>query len=630
MSGVCGAVRLDGAPLEHDTVGRMLEAAAHRGPDGRGRWRGGLDGGASGQASVDFGHLALHATPESVGETQPLVDEAARLTLVADARIDNREELIRLLGDPAVRPDGRAGPTTDAALILAAYRRWGEACAEHLLGDFAFVLWDGRARRLYAARDVMGMRTVYYRRDAGRLLFATEVAQILEADRGGLDPFEPAVGDHLMGLFRGGGRTFHRGIEELPPAHALTLSADGERRWRYWDVDPGRRTRYRREEEYVEHFRALLFDAVRARLRSAKPVGILLSGGVDSASVAATAGWLLAREPGVSVPELRAFSFAFDDLTECDERHVSRPLAAHFDIPVTEVAVDDAWPLGDWPVNPAHRDDPFLMGHYAALGRAFGAGRDAGVGVTLAGNRGDLVTGMEIFGLAGELRRGRLGTLYRELRVLAGRRRTSLLRVGRDELLAPLRGVASARPSVELPPWIPREFARSVRLEERIRAELARERSAASARERRRRAIFMPFHVRGMTSVERSCARHGSSFADPWSARPLADFALAVPQRVLNSAEEPKRITRRAMEGVMPEASRRALAKVVPTPLFYRGLYDRERDTVRSLLTDSVAESRGYLTGSELLAAPGAYRGMDRDTALWQAITLEMWLRRHG
>jgi asparagine synthase (glutamine-hydrolysing) len=330
---------MDGGVVGRGTLDAMLEAVAFRGPDGRGSWWGDLDGVeddvGSGEASVALGYLALHTTPESVQERQPLTDTEAGLVLVADARLDNREELLH-----ALKPRRVNGVVTDAGLILAAYRAWGEECAERLLGDFAVALWDGRKRRLFLARDVMGMRGLYYRVERGRVLFATEVKQILAAPGVETDIFEPAVGAHLVGAYGPADWTFWEGIAQVPPGHAVVVEAERVRSRRYWELDPGRRIRYRRDEEYAEHFRSLFADSVRARLRSVAPVGVLLSGGTDSGSVAAMGGWLLANEPGVSVPEFRAYSFAFDELKECDERHISGPLAEHFGIPVTDVPAD--------------------------------------------------------------------------------------------------------------------------------------------------------------------------------------------------------------------------------------------------------------------------------------------------
>ncbi|MDQ3661536.1 MAG: asparagine synthase-related protein, partial [Actinomycetota bacterium] len=206
---------------------------------------------------------------------------------MADARIDNREELVRTLWGGSHLPDE---PPTDAELILEAYRRWGEECPARLIGDFAFAIWDARRGRLFAARDPMAMRALYYRVEPRRVLFGTEVKQILAVPGVPARIFEPAVGAYLAGPFGHMEWTFYEGISQLAPAHALVVDASGQRTWRYWDIDPDFRIEYPTEEEYVEHFLEVFLEAVRCRLRSTKPVGIFLSGGMDSGSIASAAG----------------------------------------------------------------------------------------------------------------------------------------------------------------------------------------------------------------------------------------------------------------------------------------------------------------------------------------------------
>ena len=395
-------VRWDGGGVEGGWVESMVEAVHVAGP-GRG-------GAARGRGQVGLGYLAQHVTPESVREVQPLV--AGDVVVVADARIDNRTELGSWLGR-------EVGEWTDVELILEAYRAWGVECAARLVGDFAFVVWDGARQRLFGARDALGMRSLVYRAEAGRTLFATEVKQILAVPGVPARIFEPAVGVYLSGPYMPPEWTFYEGIERLAPAHALVVEGGEKRVWRYWDVDPGHRIRYRREEEYAEHFLEVFREAVRARLRSVHPVGLLLSGGVDSGSVAAVAGSLL-RSGEAECPEFRAYSFAFEELVECDERAVSGPLAEHWGIPVTDVPADDLWPLKDYPDHGPDRDDPYLFYYQPLLDACLDAARADGCALVLSGDRGDEVVGDWIYDETGLFLTGRWGTLRRELTAAHG------------------------------------------------------------------------------------------------------------------------------------------------------------------------------------------------------------------
>jgi asparagine synthase (glutamine-hydrolysing) len=630
MSGIAGYVNWGDSRREDGALEPMLAAAPHRGRDGSGEWR---------APGVALGHLALWTTPESVQERQPVVD--GEVVLVADARIDNRADLLRLLGLPGV-----GSVRTDADLILAAYRRWGVDCAAKLVGDFAFAIWDGAERRLYAARDPMGMRPLYYRVEPARLLFATEIKQILAVPGVPAEIFEPAVAGHLMGGHGDPAWTMYTGIAQLPAAHALVATQGVHRIWRYWDIDPEHRILYRTDAQYEEHFRDIFMEAVRARLRSVRPVGVLLSGGLDSGAIASTAGWLLAHEPGVSVPEFRAYSWAFDELVECDERHISREIAEHYGFPVTDVPVDDAWPLSTPPQIGLDRDNAYMFGHYAPLERTFAAAASEGIGLMLSGDRGDLVAGMGIYDLPSLLWQGRWRGLYAELGTISRVRGLPLRRVFRGRLLRPalqeavpagsllalLPGLQRlhAQAPIPVPAWLPRRLATFVEQHEHGVSSECRNRLRGLARRQRYDAVFMPLHFHGLRTSERMHARLGQSFADPWSDRRLAEFAVAVPQRVLNRVGEMKRLTRAALRGLVPERTRLAMSKIVPEPLFQRGILDRSRDRIATLLTGMESAARGYVEEDVLTERyRGMLNGAPDEPYLWHALTLELWLRAY-
>ena len=632
MSGVCGWVRWDGGPVGKEDLAPMLDAVPHRGPHGRGERYG---------AGYGFGHLLLHTTPESVHERQPLVAAKGQVVLVADVRIDNREELMDRLGIAAGE-----GPVTDAALILEAYLRWGSDCPEHLLGDFAFAVWDARVRRLVAARDPLGMRNLYYYRHPGGLLFGTEIKQILAVPGVPSEIDDGSVGIYLAGAFPAPGRTFYRGIAQLPHAALLEATDRGARIRRFWDPVGIEPIRYEREEEYAEHLRELLERAVRARLRSVAPVGLLLSGGLDSGSIGALSGRLLGNGTGAEIPAFRVYSFAFDELTQCDERHVSSVLVEQYGFPVTEVPADDAWPLRPSSGNRTDRDGPFLLSHFMLMERALGMARKEGIGLILSGDRGDLVAGLGIYDLPALLHAGRWGQLARELRALAGRSGRTVSGQARRELLAWLRDswpaewsrtdrippIPALRDRVHSPPaWVSHAFADAFALRGIPLSEGApRELKSHAARERYR-AIFTPLQLHGVAASERVHARFGQAFADPWSDRRLAEFAVSVPQRILNTVGDEKRLTRLAMKGVVSEEFLHSATKIVPTPLFDRGLRERGAPVVRSLLSDSEAALRGYIDEERALEhylmVIRAGRGSTR--AMWRTLTVEMWLREH-
>ncbi len=167
MSGIVGIYYINGRPVEGETLGRMVDILAHRGPDGADIWC---------EGNIGLGHRMLWTTPESLMEKQPLVDRTGNLVLTADARIDNRGELISALR----LNDSPVEKITDSALILAAYAEWGNQCPEKLIGDFAFAIWDKRKQVLFCARDHMGVKPFYYYYEPGKFFaFASEIKGLL-------------------------------------------------------------------------------------------------------------------------------------------------------------------------------------------------------------------------------------------------------------------------------------------------------------------------------------------------------------------------------------------------------------------------------------------------------------------
>lgn len=318
MSGIAGIVNLDGAPVDRALLERMTRFMAYRGPDGQEVWQ---------QGPVGFGHALLRATDESATEWQPCSLDGQNW-ITADARIDARPELIREL-----QPHGRhcAAAAADCELILHAYAVWGEECVQHLLGDFAFAIWDGRARRLFCARDHFGIKPFCYAQASGSLVFSNT----LDAIR--LHPLVPgdlndqAIADFLLfGWNLEFDSTAFSGIFRLPPAHTLAWSEGGLRIRRYWALPLEEPVRYSRPTECVKHFQELLRTAVSDRLRTSS-VGVLMSGGLDSTSVAATAKELLSRRP--SGYDLRAHT-AIDEEASDEEGHYAGLVAGALGIPI--------------------------------------------------------------------------------------------------------------------------------------------------------------------------------------------------------------------------------------------------------------------------------------------------------
>ena len=282
MSAICGILRLDGADVMPRSVERMVQAMKRRGSDA-------IETIDLGRLAV--GHCLLRVNREDLHEAQPIVERDA--VLVADLRLDNREALAATLGIA----DALLATMPDSEMLLAAWRRWGDDCARHLLGDFAFAIWDRAKGTLLLGRDHMGQRTLIYHQGEGFFAFASDLAGLFAADGVPRVPDEDELARRLlMSTERVEGAAPYVGIRVLPGGSALRLDPGGSATIvRYWEPHAGEAHVGRDDAYYVATCRATLEEAVACRIRRLiDPPALLFSGGFDSGIIAALAGPVLA------------------------------------------------------------------------------------------------------------------------------------------------------------------------------------------------------------------------------------------------------------------------------------------------------------------------------------------------
>jgi asparagine synthase (glutamine-hydrolysing) len=336
---------MDGAPVDVALLERLTDSLAIRGPHAQRVWTNG---------AVGFGHTLLRTTCEAEHEQQPLgLDGAVWIT--ADARVDARSELITKL-HAAGRDVATGAP--DAEMILHAYFVWGCACVDHLIGDFAFAIWDGTARRLFCVRDHFGIKPFYYARVGSSFIFSNSLncLRLYPGLSGRLN--DMAIADFLLFDFnQDPGTTSFADIQRLPPAHTLCCEQGNVRVRRYWSLAVPKYVRCRRSEEHIEHFAELLDAAVGDRLRTGT-AGVLMSGGLDSSTVAARSQRIYSRTGNTN--GLHAYTEVFDRLIPHEERQYAGLVAQALGIPIHYRGADDSRlydifedPTFNWP-EPIH------------------------------------------------------------------------------------------------------------------------------------------------------------------------------------------------------------------------------------------------------------------------------------
>jgi asparagine synthase (glutamine-hydrolysing) len=555
MSGIAGIYHFDGRPVDPALLARMTDIIAHRGPDGSGHWTGG---------SVGLGHRMLHTTPESLQEKQPLHDAAGDLCLTLDGRVDNREELKAALEAEGVK----LRTDTDGEIILRAYECWGEECPRRIIGDFAFVIWDGRNRQLFCARDILGIKPFYYYSDDRTFLCGSEPRQLFLSPTYQLEPNQGMIGEYLSGYIVDVEETLYQGIFRLPPAYVLTVQDGQLRKRRYFDIDPGIEIRYRSDEEYAEHFHEIFKEAVRCRLRSPSAVGVFLSGGLDSSAIFGMAR-LLASEGAIGDQGVEPYSLIYTH-PEADERTYIEDVVKMWEVKAYSI-YPDVWappPLTDqvrrvqdFPDFPnASPWEPLLT-----------LARERGSRVVLWGHGGDeWLTGAPVH-CADLLRRCRIPTLLRQIRNdlkvsnLWGGGGVGFFDVMQWSFfpLIPRPLKSLIRPFVrrDIPRWISPDFARRIALQGRF----LRDSSPPPFPTLAQRAIYRQLRSGWSAAEYELLNRFESGMSmegrSPFNDRRLIEFALALPEEQRWRGDRTKFVLRQAARELLPESVRQRMSK---------------------------------------------------------------------
>jgi asparagine synthase (glutamine-hydrolysing) len=308
MCGICGFINLDRRrPADRGVLESMRDAIRHRGPN---------DAGALIDGAIGLGHRRLSII-DIAGGHQPMANEDESIWIVFNGEVYNYIELrARYL-----EGRHRFASSSDTEVMIHLYEEFGKDCVTHFNGMFAFAMWDRRTQTLLLARDRVGVKPLYYTVQAGAFIFASEIKAILQHP-GVARRVDPVAVDEFMTYgYVQGARTAFDGIFRLPEGHTLTLRDGAIAIERYWDLE-FKPDETRSEQDHIDRVRELLDDAIRLRLRSDVPLGVLLSGGVDSSAVVG----LLSRDVG----RIKTYSIGFDAGHEYNELHHARRLAQHF------------------------------------------------------------------------------------------------------------------------------------------------------------------------------------------------------------------------------------------------------------------------------------------------------------
>lgn len=626
MCGIAGIIGDKKRILRHGLIDRMTDLMDYRGPDGRGTVVIEADG-------VALGHRRLSILDPKPTGAQPMQSSDGRYWIVFNGEIYNYREM---RADLESRGE-QFRSHSDTEVLLTAYAVWGEQCLECFIGMFAFAIWDTQEKRLFAARDRLGVKPFYFSHDGDGLIFASELKAILIADARLRDIDHSLIDAYMSFGYVPGEKTLSKGVDRLLPGHCLNWAAGKLKIRKYWDYDFSRQ-QDKGVAAHVEDIEALLRSSIDLRLRSDVPLGVFLSGGLDSSTVVS----LLA--PGAA-SGLKTFSVSYDFGPAYDETPYAREVArafntAHHEIVVTPKDFLDFIPKYVW-----HMDEPVTEAAAISLYYVSKLAREQVV-VCLSGEGSDeIFAGYDFYAYnlvmekiraaAGQSLAGGAARLGRALGL------TRKLQKYLDLVSQPLdqryKGISSYEEAVKQSLYT-KEFAGECQKGNQALQEFI---SGIFSRSEKWDALSRMLYFDTKTwlvddlliKADRMSMATSIELRVPFLDHRLVEYAATVPSSYKMHGNDPKYILKQVVKDRLPKSVIQRKKMGFPTPLeiMFKGgeLYDYAQD----MLLSPIAVQRGYFTRSavEKLLEDHKNGRAKNHRELWQLLVLEKWHQQfHG
>jgi len=628
MCGFCGIALPNGSTrrLDRDLIERMNRTIAHRGPDGDGIYL---------EPGIGLGHRRLSIVDPRLG-AQPMSVRNGEVQMVYNGEVYNHPTLM-----PELQAAGVQYRThCDTETILHLYEREGREMPKRLRGMFAFAIWDGRSRELLLARDRLGVKPLYYvHTEDGALYFASEIKALLASDGVRASLNLRAFPDYLANHGTNGVETLFEGVKRLPPGHTLVWRDGSIRIDRFWSLSFSPAAIDQRPErvlidEYRERFR----ESVRLRLMADVPLGMFLSGGIDSASITAMMSTL------VSEP-IKTFSVAFAE-REANELAYARLVASRYKTDHHEIVVTPEQFFGALPTLVWHEDEPIAHPSSIALNFVSRLAAER-VKVVLTGEGSDetlggygryrytvwnLAAGRVTEALTGSLGRGLTSAIVERLpqgsRWQSRLRRTALSRPATlDDLYFDNFAVFDRRAILALLAPEHRDSLGAIDPYAEAHQLLCETDAGSLLNQLLYTDMFTYLHELLMKQDQMSMAASIESRV-PFLDHPLVEFTATLPERLKLRGRTTKYILREAMRDFLPGEilSRRKMGFPVPIGRWFR---EAHRGIVDELVMGDRAAARGLFDTSFVRAIANEHASGHRDHSerLWALANVEIWHR---
>lgn len=620
MSGITGIFYRDGRKVKQTLIKKMNDRLSHRGLDGSAIWC---------EGNMALGHQMLQTTPESLHEKLPYHDAKSGLVITADARIDNREELSLELNIKDTED------VSDSYFILKSFEKWGEKCPEHLLGDFAFAIWDENKETLFCARDHMGVKPFYYYSNEDMFVFATEIKALFCVPGVPREVNETRIALYLLQIryFKAPYKfTFYENIFSIPPASSVTIDDKKDRKQQYWKLDEKSEIKMDSDEDYINKFRELFKKAVKCRLRSAYPIGFQLSGGLDSSSVICMAKEILKENGNKS--EINSFSYVFNEIP-CDERYYINKVIDTGGIKPNFVLSDKISPMDNIEKILWYQEQPVSDPYTAITWNLYKKMQGKNIRIVLGGFGGDQVIshGQKYFkDLFTSLK---LKKLINELYDHSKNRDLNCYKLFLNKVLFPLIPESIKKPissyhskSSEIS-ILNKQFAKRIKAKEYLDELYIKPIKECNTAKKDHCRLITKYNVLALEKINSSSSTFNLEARHPFFDRRLVEFCYSIPTDIKFKFGWNRYILRIAMDNILPEETQWRTDKMNFRSYYKRNLLLFEKNRLNKIVFSKNKNIKEYVDTNIINEIYKKYKNGKTDPTslywLWTTSTFSLW-----